>query len=110
MRAAGRAVDVDFALLALEAEQEPFLRLPAVTPAETAARAVRQIVGEPIRRLGDERRRAHVGFLEKLAAGGGERVLAGVDAALRHLPFAAGGKRDVPLPLAAADEHVASRD
>ncbi len=93
-------------LVSLEPEQKPSLRLPAIASAETAARALRQVVGEPLRRLGDERGRAHVGFLIEFAAGGGGRIFALVDAALRHLPFVAEERR-AALVAAPADEHFA---
>src|SRR5262245_28596710 len=54
--AAARTSDVDLGLLALEPEREPLLRLAAVTTLPgTPGDHRRQIVGVPVRRLGEQR-------------------------------------------------------
>ena len=59
--AARRRVDGDLALFTLEAEAEPFLRLATILALEGEADEMRrQVVGEPARRLGQQRRLASV--------------------------------------------------
>src|SRR5690606_6780977 len=54
--AAGRRVDGDLALVALEAEGEPFLRLAAIPALERDADQMRrQVVVDPVRRFGQQR-------------------------------------------------------
>ena len=109
VRAAARLGDVDLAVLAVEAEGKPLLGLAAVAAAPGLAGDDRwQVVGEPFGRLGEQGRRADIGFFVELARRGGERRLAGIDAALRHLP----GMRAVDMfgsgtaALAGEDETV----
>src|SRR5437879_6083740 len=79
--------DVDFVVIAGEAQREPLLFLPAIFALPGLADDVaRNVVGEPVRDLAELVDRADVGLLVQLAACRPPRVLAGVDAALRHLP------------------------
>src|SRR6185503_14066422 len=85
--AAAGAGDVDFGVLAGKAHREPFLPLPAVAALPGAAcHRAWNVVDQPIRDLAELLHRADAGFLVKLALGGFPGVLAGIDAALRHLP------------------------
>src|ERR1700733_1470798 len=84
--AAGRMVNVDLLVRANKPEQKPLLGLPTVPAAPPSARSLRQIVLKPLRQLCDQFSRADAGFLPKLALGGLERLFAGVDSPLRHLP------------------------
>src|SRR5688572_5960537 len=83
--------DVDVAVGAEEAECEPFLAL-AAEPAlpDLRHQLGRQIVLQPILALADEARAVGADLLAHLAPGGLQRLLALVDAALRHLPGRAG--------------------
>src|SRR5262249_58455572 len=103
VRAAGRMADVDLAVRADEAKQEPFLRLPAIASAPAHARPFGQIVLEPGRQLRDQFDRAHAGLLPELALGRLERLFAGVDSSLRHLPGARIQDFRGALALAMAD-------
>ena len=85
--AAGRVHHVDLAVLAGEAQGVPFLRLAAIAPAPCLGGDIRrQVVGEPAARFRKQLDRPDAGLLGKLAQRGLERILAGVEAALRHLP------------------------
>src|SRR5689334_1060187 len=56
---AGRRVDLDLALVALEAVGEPFLRLTAIAALEGDADQMRrQVIVDPVRRLGEKRHAA----------------------------------------------------
>src|SRR5262245_10470571 len=78
---------VDLAVLAREAHRVPFLPLAAIASLPGAPRdCARDVVGQPAGNLAELLDRAHAGFLIELALGGFPGVLAGIDAALRHLP------------------------
>src|SRR5215211_4137172 len=85
--APGRVADVDLLVLSGEAEREPLLALPpeAASPGAPGDDG-RKVVAVPFRRLGEELGRAHAGLLVELAERRLAGALAGVDAALRHLP------------------------
>ncbi len=81
----------DLLVAAGEARGEPLLLLPAVAPAPGVRPQIRrQLVGVPAGALGDHGDRADAGLLVELAQRRRRRVLACVDAALRHLPPCAG--------------------
>src|SRR5262249_11760102 len=84
---APRFVDVDFALLAGEAQRVPFLLLAAIFALPRLfCDLAGQIVGEP---LGDFAKLLHgadAGFLVQLTQCSGVWVFVLVDPALRHLP------------------------
>src|SRR5690606_11540804 len=85
--ASRRRVDANLFLLAMEAEGEPFLLLPAIFPIPGDADAVgRKVVLDPAGSLLDELEAFHSRFLEYLAISCPERLLPGIYAALRHLP------------------------
>src|SRR5581483_4347564 len=79
--------DIDLVVLAGEADGEPFLALAAITalPGSAGDRA-RDVVDQPFGELAELLHRADAGLLVKLALGRCPGVLAGIDAALRHLP------------------------
>ena len=79
--------DVDLALVAGEAQREPFLRLAAIFALPGLADDLaRDVVGQPIVDLAELLDRADVGLLVELAQRRRLWILALVDAALRHLP------------------------
>src|SRR4029079_1176784 len=85
--AAAGARDIDLAILAGEAYRVPFLPLPAIAALPGAPRnGARNIVDQPIGDFAELLDRSHAGFLVQLALRGGPGILAGIDAALRHLP------------------------
>src|SRR5579872_131966 len=85
--AARRVLDIDLAVLAREAHGEPFLPLAAIASLPGAARyRARDVVGQPVRDFAQLLDRADAGLLIELALGGFPGILAGIDAALRHLP------------------------
>src|ERR1700756_5357179 len=112
---AAGACDIDLIVLAGEAHREPLLPLAAVAslPGAPGDRA-RNIVGEPLADLAELLDRADAGLFVELALGGLPKILAGVDAALRHLPDmgfvdmldAAGASTDEDQP-ALVDQHHA---
>jgi hypothetical protein len=80
-------VEVDITVFACEAHQKPFLPLPAKPPAPGGAGdRLRQVVVQPVTRLGDEFGLVGAGLFVKLAQRGLRRRFAGIDATLRHLP------------------------
>jgi hypothetical protein len=80
------AVEVNLALVAFEAEGEPDLFLP--DPALLVRRGVGwKVVSHPVLGAAERAGRAYAGLLAQLALGGGQQVLAVVDAALRELPI-----------------------
>ena len=80
-------VDVDLALLAIEAEGEPALALAAILALPHIADEMRrQLIRQPAAALGDDAPFGRTDLLEEFAPGRGARPLACVDAALRHLP------------------------
>jgi hypothetical protein len=90
--AAGRTLDVDFALLAFKAQSKPFLPLTAISRAPGAMQDFRRdFVSQPFGCLGDERHARDAGLFVKFAQCCLIRLLAGIDPALRHLPFVARG-------------------
>lgn len=100
--------NLDVAVLALEAEEEPFLLLPAILAAPDAAQKIgRQVIGHPAMGLGDgvHKITCDAGFFHQLTEGGGFRGFALVDPALWHLP----GGRGAVEPLARED-HATSVD
>ncbi len=105
--AAGRRRDVDLALVAGEAQRVPFLRLAAIFALPgVLGDILRQVVVEPAGNFVELADRRDVGLFLQFAQRGGPRVLALVDAALRHLPHMR--EVDVLGPLGApADEHEA---
>src|SRR3546814_3224875 len=84
-----RGGNVDVAVAALEAGEVPFLALPAIAaPPHLVGEVGRQVVGQPAAAFGD-----HLGLVRRDADllahftdHCRQRVLAGIDAALRHLP------------------------
>src|SRR5690606_7026953 len=78
-------------VMAGEAEREPFLLLAAIfsLPGDTDE-MIGKIVSDPPRRLADQLDRAHIRFLVELAQRALIGILAGIDAALRHLPCVSG--------------------
>src|SRR5258705_1117235 len=101
--------DVDLALVAGETQREPLLRLPAIAALPCLADDVaRNVVAQPVLDLAELLDRADVGFLVKLAQCRRPRVLAGIDAALWHLP--AVRRVDMLRPIAAPpDKDPAAR-
>ena len=96
--------DVNVAVAAEEAAQEPILVLPGPLPApQLAAKIFGQVVFQPLRAFGDalDQMRRDASLFLQLAERGGPRLLARVDPALRHLPGLVG----VIDPC--ADEHLA---
>src|SRR5258708_3135478 len=85
--AAAGAGDVNLAIIAGEANREPFLALAAIAalPGAAGDRA-RNVVDQPVGDFAELLHRSNAGFFVKLAFGRGPGVLAGVDATLRHLP------------------------
>jgi hypothetical protein len=82
-----RRLEIDLALRAPEAQRKPFLLLAAVAALQGEADEVRrQVIGQPFGMLAQHFCIARADFLFELAQGGGARVFAGIDAALRHLP------------------------
>src|SRR5439155_11735794 len=95
--------DIDFGILAGEAQRKPFLPLAAVAalPGASGDRA-RNVVDQPVRDLAQFFDRADAGFLVELALGGFPSVLTRIVAALPHLPHM--GLVDVPdAPAAPTD-------
>src|SRR3546814_4161141 len=85
--ASRRRVDADFALLALEEEGEPALRLAAILPFQADPDEMgRQVIIDPAAGFPQEGNRSHAGLFIEFAIGGCQCVLALVDPALRHLP------------------------
>src|SRR5262249_35527742 len=85
--AAARAGDVDFGILAGEARRIPFLPLPAIAALPSSSgHSARDIVDQPVRDLAEPFNRADAGLFVKLSLCRLPGVLAGVDAALWHLP------------------------
>src|SRR5579883_3053501 len=82
-----RVLDIDLAVVAGEAHGEPFLPLAAIAslPGPSRHRA-RNVVGQPVPDFAELLDRPDAGLLIELALGGFPGVLAGIDAALRHLP------------------------
>src|SRR3954467_11022244 len=104
---AGRLENIDLAVVAGETQRVPLLRLAAILAFPSLLRdLLGQIVVEPLGDFGELLHRGDVGLLGELAQRRGPRVLAFVDAALRHLPHMA--EVDVLRSLGApADEHEA---
>ena len=107
--AAGGMGDVDLALLAGEAQRVPLLTLAAVLAVPGLADDfARNVVAEPFLAAAELLDRADIGLLLELALGCRPGPLAGIDAALRHLPYM--HRVDVLGPVEAAtdeDEAVA---
>src|SRR5262245_32061401 len=105
--AAGGMRDVDFAVLAGEAQRIPLLALPAIFSAPGLADDLAwNVVAELVLDLAELLHRADVGFLVELAQGRTPRILAAVDAPLRHLPGML-GVHMLGAVDAAADEDAA---
>src|SRR3974377_2068219 len=82
-----RMLDVDFAFLSGKAHCKPFLRLSAIFALPGLADQIAwNVVAQPFGDFTEPLDRADVGFLAQLAQRGPPRILAGIDAALRHLP------------------------
>src|SRR5690606_20429834 len=91
LMASRRRVDANLFLLAMEAEGEPFLLLPAIFSIPGDADAVgRQVVLDPAGSLLDELEAFHSRFLEYLAISCPERLLPGTPAN----PYQAAGIQD----------------
>src|SRR3546814_4126504 len=85
LRVRGR--DVDVAVLAQEAQREPALLLATVAALpDLADERRRQVVAQPVAALGENLRLVGPDLLVQLAQRRFLGGLAGVDAALRHLP------------------------
>src|SRR5882724_6135557 len=83
----GRAIDVDLAVVAGEAHREPLLSLSAIFAFPRLAHDLaRDVVGDPVRDLGQLFHRADIGLLVELTPRRRPWLLPRVDAALRHLP------------------------
>src|SRR5581483_5004480 len=83
---------IDLALRPFEARREPELLLSAIPPFPSQAdQLLRKVVQQPIPGAAEDADAANPGLLKQLAARRGFRLLAFVEAPLRHLP---------PLPLA----------
>src|SRR5262249_29058825 len=99
--------DVDFAVLAGEAQRIPFLARAAIFSAPGLADDVaRNVVAELVLDLAELLHRADICFLVELAQGRTPRILAAVNAPLRHLPGMLGVHVLGPVD-AAADEDAA---
>ena len=84
---AGGMRDVDFTLLTCETQRIPFLLLPAILAAPGLTDDLAgNVVDEPLLDLAELLDRSDVGFFMQLAQRRRPRVLAGIDAPLRHLP------------------------
>src|SRR5208283_3442698 len=82
--AVGR-VDIDLRILSSKLEGEPFLLLAAIAPPPAFFLGVRrQVVAEPVRRLGEKTDAVDAGFFSQFAQGGVVRLLALIYPALRH--------------------------
>src|SRR6516164_4747874 len=112
---ASGACNIDLGVLASEAEREPFLPLPAVAPLPgTPGDGARNVVDQPVGYLAELFHGADVGFLIEFALGGFPGVLAGINAALRHLPDmgllhmldAAGAPPDEDQPILVDQHHA----
>src|SRR6185312_1944864 len=95
--------------------REPFLALAAIAAFPGASRhSARNVVDQPVTDFGELFDRADVGFFIELALGRMPNILAGIDAALRHLPDmrlidmldAAGAAPDEDQPVL-VDQHDA---
>src|SRR5262245_18324828 len=105
---AGWPGDVDFAVLAGEAHQEPLLALATIAPTPgPRSQRLGQVVAVPGGAFGDDADGANAGFLCQLAQGSRLRVFVGIDAALRHLPPGARPFRLVRSIEPAADPNQA---
>src|SRR5436190_14275708 len=101
--------DVDLGVLAGEARREPFLPLAAIASLPGApGHGARNVVDQPVRDLAELLDRADAGLLIEFALGGRPGVLAGIDAALGHLPDM-GIVDMLDTAGATADEHKPSR-
>src|SRR5450759_3785640 len=113
--AAAGARDIDFAVLAGEADRVPFLPLAAIAALPSASGdGARDIVDQPVRDLAELLHRADAGFLIEFALRGLPGILAGIDPALRHLPDvslvdvfdAAGAATDKDEPCGVDQHHA----
>src|SRR5580704_4296667 len=104
---AGGMGEVDLALVAGEAQREPFLGLAAVFAfPRLADDLARDVVLQPVGDFAQPLHGTDIGFLVQLPQRRRPRLFALVDAALRHLPCV--GRVDMLRPLdAAADEGTA---
>src|SRR5215470_2656426 len=85
--AATGTLDIDLAVLAGEPRREPFLPLAAIAALPGAAsHGARDVVDQPFGDLAELLHRSDAGLFIKLTLGRVPGVLAGIDAALRHLP------------------------
>src|SRR5260221_12522730 len=113
--AAAGTRDIDFVVPAGEANRVPFLPLAAIAalPGAPGNRAW-NVIDQPVRDLAELLDRADTGFLVELALRGLPGVLAGIDAALRHLPNvgfvdvfdAAGAATDEDEPFRVDQHHA----
>src|SRR6516165_6318668 len=84
---AGRLLNVDFTLVAAEPQRVPFLCLAAIFAAPGPAYYVAwNVVGEPLLDLTQLLDRVDVRFFVELAQRRRPRILARINAPLRHLP------------------------
>src|SRR5258708_25060464 len=82
-----RARDIDLVILAGKTNRIPFLPLAAVTALPGApGNGAGNVIDQPVRDLAELLDRADAGFLIEFPLCGGPGILAGIDAALRHLP------------------------
>ena len=79
--------DIDFTFLPGKAHRKPFLRLSAIFALPGPAdQLTGNVVAQPFGDFAEPLDRADIGFLVQFAQRGRPGVLAGIDAALRHLP------------------------
>src|SRR6266478_5764065 len=106
---------IDLVVLAGEANRVPFLPLAAIAALPGApGNGAWNVIDQPVRDLAELLDRADTGFLVELALRGLPGVLAGIDAALRHLPNvgfvdvfdAAGAATDEDEPFRVDQHHA----
>src|SRR5262249_4764110 len=103
-----RTRDHDFLLVPEKAHREPLLALPAVAPAPgLGCQVARPIVTVPAGAFREDGDRGDPGLLLELAQRRGPRILIEVDAALRHLPPAAGAFGLARRVVASTDPNLA---
>src|SRR3954469_3021274 len=114
LMAVRRLNHVDFLVVAGEPHGEPLLPLGTIAALPGAAgHGAWNVVDQPFRDFAELLHRLHAGLFIELALGGFPGILAGIDAALRHLPDmgfvdmldAAGAAADEHQPLRVEQHH-----